>query len=329
MKKTIHLLALVVIVLVVVSYIIYLNHISTIYAVIPAEVYRSAQLDKDALESTVKSKGVRSIINLRGKHPDNEWYRDEIKVSKSLGVLHHDIGLSSEGLPRRRSVRALASLLLTENRPLLVHCKGGSDRAGLASIIALLIQDTMTLEEIAEHVSLRYLVVRPDSTGKMFYEQYSDWLLTNKTRHTREQFLSWLDNEYVDSQGNLYYYIDTINGVVWKNGKKYVDGYSFMVERKENDMLTVNGWLFDDKQGSPVSKVELLMDSKPVGNERYGQSRQDVAKVFDNSRLVNTGWSFRESLSNFQDGCYNLALGVERSDGSRWVTPPEARVCLQ
>lgn len=329
MKRILRSLLVAVIVFVLLLYVFYLNHRLTVYAVISGEVYRSAQLDKDALELAVRRKGIRSIINLRGTHPDREWYRDEIEASESLGVLHHDISLSSEGLPRRRSARELASLLQTSKKPLLVHCEAGVDRSGLASVIALLLKDTTTLEEAAEHVSIRYLVDSKNSTGKLFFKQYSDWLLMAKARHTKDQFLRWLDNEYVDSQGNLYYYIDKINEVIWQNGTKYNDGYSFTVDRKENDMLIVNGWLFDDKQGGPVSKVELLMDSKLVGAVRYRQARHDVANVFKNPDLVNTGWDFRESLSSFQDGCYDLALGIERLDGPRWVTPPEARVCVQ
>jgi undecaprenyl-diphosphatase len=329
MKKTFSLLTLAIIAFAVLFYIVYLNHLRSVYAVIPAEVYRSAQLDRDAIESTVKSNGIRSIINLRGKHLDNKWYRDEVEVSKSLGVLHHDISLSSEGLPRKNSVRRLANLLQTAVRPVLVHCKAGADRAGLASIIALLIQGTMTLEEIAKHVSLRYLVVKDNSIGKLFFKQYSSWLLKNNIPHTREQFLKWLDEEYVDSQGNFYYYIDAINEVVWKNGTKYDDGFSFTVDREKNNFLTIGGWVFDDERKSPVRKVEVLLDSRPLANVRYGLSRYDVAKAFNNSRLAHTGWSLKESLSGFLDGCYDLALGIERLDGTRWVTPPEARVCLK
>jgi protein tyrosine/serine phosphatase len=329
MNKTLRLFVFVVIACVLLLYIYYLNHRLTIHTVIPAEVYRSAQLDRDALDSAVRSKGIRSIINLRGKHLEREWYRDEIYASKSLGLSHYDISLSSEGLPRRRSVRMLASLLQTSERPVLVHCEAGIDRSGLASVIALLSKDTTALDEAAEHVSMRYLVNNSNSTGKVFYKQYRDWLLISNTQHTRETFLKWLDVEYVDSNGNLYYYIDSINGVVWKNGTKFDDGYSFTVDRKKNDMLAITGWVFDDKRLSPVSKVEVLMDSEPLGNVQYGQSRPDVENAFHDSNLVNTGWSFRESLSRFQDGCYDLALGIERLDGSRWVTPPEARVCLQ
>lgn len=328
MKKTLTLLVLVIITFSTLSYLVYLKHINSVYDVIPGKVFRSAQLDKDAIESTVNGKGIRSIINLRGENPGNEWYRDEIEISESLGVLHHDLRFSSMGLPPRNSVKKLINLLQTAERPVLVHCKAGADRAGLASIIALLLHDTSGLDEIAKHVSMRYLALRPESTGKLFYKQYSDWLMMSKTRHTTKQFLKWLETEYVDDKGNLSYYIDKISGIAWKNGKKYTDGFSFIVDRKKTDMLTINGWLFDRKLGNLVKRIEILMNSKPVGNVQYGQSRPDVAKVF-NSSVLNTGWNFRKSLRGFRNGCYDLALGVERLDGSRWVTPPEARICLQ
>lgn len=328
MKKILKFLALGIVASAVLLGLAGFNHLNSVYDVIPDEVYRSAQLDRNGIESAIKDKGIRSIINLRGSKPHKEWYKDEKEVSEALGVTHHDLRFAAEGLPRRNQVRKLAELIQTTEKPVLIHCKAGADRAGLGSVIALLLQDESKLDDVAEHVSMRYMAFDPESTGKLFFEQYSDWFSSKEAQHTKEQFLSWLDDDYIDYQGNLYYYIDTINGTVWTQGTQYADGYSYTVDRDTTDMLTVNGWAFDDKQGTLVSKVDVLIDSKKVGEVQYGQPRPDVAQYFDDSSITNSGWSTSVSLSSLPEGCHDLAIGIERLDGSRWVSPPEARVCM-
>ncbi len=68
--------------------------------------YRSAQLAKDELQKAVRDHGIRTILNLRGAHPGEPWYNDEV-----LGIIRH------------------------APRPLLVHCKSGADRTGLVSAL--------------------------------------------------------------------------------------------------------------------------------------------------------------------------------------------------
>src|ERR1700751_3611994 len=59
------------------------------------EFYRSAQLTKTELHGVIQDHGIHSILNLRGGHPGQTWYDDEIAEAQALGVAHYDYGLSA------------------------------------------------------------------------------------------------------------------------------------------------------------------------------------------------------------------------------------------
>jgi protein tyrosine/serine phosphatase len=105
------------------------------HAVEEARLYRSAQLSGDALDHAIQKYGIRSIINLRGGSIRDAWYADEQRRSAEFGVLHFDLPLSAEEEPTAAQMTQLISLLETAPQPILVHCKSGADRSGLAAAL--------------------------------------------------------------------------------------------------------------------------------------------------------------------------------------------------
>ncbi len=100
-------------------------------------LYRSAQPSADALADYVKLHGIKTVINLRGAHPGRNWYDSEIAASESLGITHVDFAMSDRvELSFDRSMELLA-LMRDAEKPLLIHCKAGADRTGLASVLYL------------------------------------------------------------------------------------------------------------------------------------------------------------------------------------------------
>ena len=53
-------------------------------------LYRSAQLEDDQLEATIRRFGIRTVLNLRGEAEDEGWWCEEKAVCQRLGVAHHD-----------------------------------------------------------------------------------------------------------------------------------------------------------------------------------------------------------------------------------------------
>ena len=74
------------------------------HAVKEGAFYRSAQLSKDELQSTIREHKIRSVLNLRGAHPGQAWYDEELAVSQALGVAHYDYALSSHRFVTRQQI---------------------------------------------------------------------------------------------------------------------------------------------------------------------------------------------------------------------------------
>ena len=118
--------------------------------------YRSAQLDKDELETAVRSRGIRAILNLRGAHPGEAWYDDEVAVSKALGVAHFDYGLSAYRFVTDNQIADVLGILRDAPKPLLVHCKSGADRTGLVSALYRFAVEGKGANEADQQLTLIY-----------------------------------------------------------------------------------------------------------------------------------------------------------------------------
>jgi len=102
---------------------------------VSGQVYRSAQLNGSALRSEINAYHIKTIINLRGYNPNDLWYRDEIAICRDMAVKHVDIGLSAIRLPKPEKLDKLLATFDHAEYPILLHCKAGSDRSGLAATL--------------------------------------------------------------------------------------------------------------------------------------------------------------------------------------------------
>lgn len=107
-------------------------------AVRPGEFYRSGQMLGAQLAEKIRRHQVRTVINLRGTHPQEEWYRDEVAVCAAFGVEHHDLEWSMKELPAPESLAAFVTWCKQSEKPVLVHCQGGIHRAAVGSAVYLL-----------------------------------------------------------------------------------------------------------------------------------------------------------------------------------------------
>ncbi|MEO9227687.1 MAG: tyrosine-protein phosphatase [Devosia sp.] len=127
-----------------------------VHEVVPGELYRSAQLNGARLKGVIDQFAIRSIINLRGGEPNNDFYSDELNVSSASGVVHFDVPMSAGDEPSPATLEQLIGLLRTAPRPLLVHCKDGSDRTGLASALFELLVLHRPASEASGQLSFAY-----------------------------------------------------------------------------------------------------------------------------------------------------------------------------
>jgi len=117
------------------SYFIYMEEQGNFHVITPGEAYRSAQLDSDELRHYIRKFNIKSIINLRGKRAGRSWYQAELRVSNQLNCRHYDLSIPADKSPSPVRVKKLLQLFATAPRPILLHCKAGADRAGLAAAL--------------------------------------------------------------------------------------------------------------------------------------------------------------------------------------------------
>ena len=167
-----------------------------VHTVIPDQVYRSAQLSPPLLAHYLKTKGIKSVINLRGSQPRTKWYRQEVALTEQMDVNHYDISLPSHTIPNKEKLQLLVYTLIHAPKPILVHCLGGADRTGLASAVALILDNNATLQQSKHQISALHLVFSPTSVGKLVFPYYHTWLVKNHLPHNRENFLKWVCSEH-------------------------------------------------------------------------------------------------------------------------------------
>ncbi len=154
-------------------------------------VFRSNQPTFERLEA-LKQQGIEDIVNLRGKS-DAAHYLVEEDRCQSLGLRIHSIELNARSVPDKQHLKDLIELFRTLNGPFMMHCKSGSDRAGLASVIYLVTQKGEPLSKAKRMLSLRFLHLKLTKTGVLDYmlHQYK-----KSFERSGIQFEQWLETEY-------------------------------------------------------------------------------------------------------------------------------------
>lgn len=135
--------------------------------------------------------GIRSILYLRGPARWSYLLLEE-EACAAQGITLHVAHLRARSVAPRDEMLALLDLFDRVETPVLMHCKSGADRAGLAAALWLLHVEGASLERARQELSFRYLHLRRSPTGVLDYvlERYAadrgesdlsirDWLATS------------------------------------------------------------------------------------------------------------------------------------------------------
>ncbi|HEV3384804.1 MAG TPA: tyrosine-protein phosphatase [Gemmata sp.] len=168
------------------------------HAVIPGKVYRTAQLTQQKLESVISEKGIKTVINLRGFGPDQNWYMADSQATHAAGISQEDITLSAKRFPPQSEIARLIEVLDRTEYPVLMHCAQGADRTGLASVIVLLLYTKASLSSARRQMWPCYghLAVGRLYVLDQFFDYYEAWLAARGEEHSPERFRYWLKNDY-------------------------------------------------------------------------------------------------------------------------------------
>lgn len=163
-----------------------------IHEVSPGKVYRSAQLSMPQLSQGISAYKIQAILNLRKNGVGQTHYQEELKLATAKNIAYYSVPMDSYTTPSKTQLLQLVNILQTSPKPLLIHCEGGVDRAGLASAIYLII-DNQSLAAAQKQLSLHYYVIYKSSVGKLVIPFYAEWLKKNNLPSSRQNFMKWLD----------------------------------------------------------------------------------------------------------------------------------------
>ncbi|MET0182663.1 MAG: sulfur transferase domain-containing protein [Caulobacterales bacterium] len=141
--------------------------------VVPGELARANQPSPRRVAHYAQM-GFKTIINLRGA-TDTGFYWLEHDACARHGITLIDAPLDSRDAPSLARLERLAEIFRTMEKPALMHCKSGADRAGFAGALYLHLQKGAPISEALKQLSLRYLHVKQGKTGMLdfFFETYA------------------------------------------------------------------------------------------------------------------------------------------------------------
>lgn len=105
------------------------------FRAIGRDVYRCPQPREDQLARTIEAYDIRTIVSLRN---DGKGTASSARAADGAGISFLNVPMSATHLPKPETLLALWRIAATAERPLLLHCRAGVDRTGLACALCVL-----------------------------------------------------------------------------------------------------------------------------------------------------------------------------------------------
>ena len=119
----------------VVLYVVIVFSTGNFHEIIRGQLYRSGQPSAEQIAYWHRRYGIKTIINLRGAHPNKDWYRAERAMAQEYGIALIDYKISAKRELAPAQVEELLAILAKAKTPVLIHCRDGADRSGLVSAL--------------------------------------------------------------------------------------------------------------------------------------------------------------------------------------------------
>lgn len=151
----------------------------------------------------LKRRGIRAIINLRGRNDDLNWWKKETQTARSLGIAHLDAMLDSRKLPTRAMLVTLIESFDHAPKPFLLKCSGGQDRTSFAAALYLIHRDGWSAMEAAQAQFDRFPYLHFPKTQQRWLKLFAEFARQDSggaplaqwiaQSYTPEKLKAWLD----------------------------------------------------------------------------------------------------------------------------------------
>ena len=168
------------------------------HTVIDGRVYRCAQPSATELDQIIAQLGIRTVVNMRGNGDIQPWYVDETRTTHRHNVSQEDICFSAGRLPSVPELHRFVEVLEKTEYPILLHCRRGADRTGLAAAIIVLLSSDGPIQRARWQMHPRFGHVALGRPGQLdlFLDYYEDWLKAQGQSHSPRTFRHWALTEY-------------------------------------------------------------------------------------------------------------------------------------
>ncbi len=112
-------------------------------------VFRSPQCGEDRLARRIEAHGIKTVVCLR----TGEGAEASARATEGVGATFWRVPMSATRSPRPETLLELWRIAEHAERPLLVHCRAGADRTGLACALVVL-HDTGDLAQAKAQLAL-------------------------------------------------------------------------------------------------------------------------------------------------------------------------------
>ncbi len=171
--------------------------------VVPGEAARAMQAWAGGLKTFLKRRGIKAIINLRGRNDDLSWWKKETTAAMSIGVAHLDAMLDSRKLPTRAMLVTLIESFDAAPKPFLLKCSGGQDRTSFAAALYLIHRDGWAARDRAEAQFARFPYLHFPKAQQRWLKVFLDFARADSDgaplaewiggHYTPEKLKAWLD----------------------------------------------------------------------------------------------------------------------------------------
>jgi hypothetical protein len=171
--------------------------------VVPGEASRAMQAWAGGLAPFLRRRGIRAIINLRGRNDDLSWWKKETATAKGAGIDHLDAMLDSRRLPTRAMLMRLIETFDTAPRPFMLKCSGGQDRTSFAAALYLIHRGGWQAMDVARAQYARFPFLHFPKTHQRWLKAFLDFAFENAADqplaqwiadgYTPEKLKAWLD----------------------------------------------------------------------------------------------------------------------------------------